>query len=327
MRIPWLPLLALAAAGPEASALELVHEPLSCAAPGRYPLVGARAVPAEGVAAAELRFRAAAGGGWYVVRMRSSHGQWTAWLPRPLAALPRFEYEVALTGADAREAATGPIAVEVRDDCPAGVSAVAEAIAVQVPAGAPAVPPVPAGFNPIGASVPHAERRQAAQPAKGGFGTRVALGVGLAGVAGGATAVASRREDAITPSPDDASQRLPAFTFTGTVPAEGATVSRRRDAFGVIVTMDREPSTPLPIQFNIGLQNLVNGTRCANMEGTFEGAQRPLGLVLTGPVVPAPGGPCGDSYEIRALVLQVRANQRPVIQGTVPLVKALRFDP
>jgi hypothetical protein len=322
---------ALLVAAASAQALEIVHEPLVCVPAGRYARVVARSAPEGDATAAEVQFRTGPEGGWYRVRMDAADGAWRAFLPQPTGSLPRFEYRVVLFGPEASTHETAPLAVTVAapgEDCPSdeGSATVAAGIVVQVPPGAPAVPPVPVGFSPVGASTPQEARREAPHASQGGGG--LAIGAGVAGVAGAAAvAVAGERNDAIAPRVDDLSQRLPAFTFTGTVPADGATISRGRDTFGVVVTMDREPVTPLPIQFTVGLMSLVNGTRCANMAGTLEGAQRPLGLLLTGPVVPVPGALCGESFEIRALVLQLTANQRPVIQGTVPLGKALRFDP
>jgi hypothetical protein len=326
MRPPLLSCALLAAALPAAAAtLQVEHEPITCAAPGRYVRVDVRAVPAEEAVAGEVAFRPGPASDWYRIALSPRTDGWTAMLPRPNAGLARFEYRVVLTGKDAVPVEAGPLAVAVTPDCrTAHSSAVASAIVVRVPPGAPAIPPVPPGFSPVGASGPEAARRLAPLPGKGG---RLAFGAGALGVvAASVAAVAGARNDAIAPQPDDPSLALPEFTFTGTLPGPGATVSRARDTFGVLVTMEREPRMPLPITFNVGL-NSVNGTRCANMGGTFEGAQRPLAFVLTGPVVPTPGAPCGESFEIRALVLQVSANQRPVMMGTVPLARALRFDP
>ena len=320
--------LALLCASASAQAFEVVHEPLGCVPVGRYARVVARSAPEGAATGGEAQFRTGPDAGWYRVRMEASDGAWQAFLPRPTGALAQFEYRVVLFAPDASTSETPPATVTVAEACLVGdESAAAAAIVLQVPPGAPVAPPVPPGFSPVGASLPQEERRQASHPTKGGLGTRLVLGVGLAGVAGGAAALASQREDAISPSPPDASRLLPSFRFTGTLPEAGATISRGRDTFGVIVTMDREPAAPLPIQFNVGLQDLVNGTRCANMAGTLEAPQQPLGLVLSGPVVLVPGALCGDSFDVRALVLQVTANQRTVIQGTVPLGKALRFDP
>ena len=154
MRHPWLPLLALAAASP-AAALEVAHDPVTCTAPDRYVRIVARGVPAGSVAAGEVGFRAGPQSDWYRVAMAAKDGQWAAFIPRPTAGLARFEYRVALTGTDAATVTTPPLGVSVGADCPADEGmAVASAIVVHVPPGAPAVPPVPPGFSPVGAIAP-----------------------------------------------------------------------------------------------------------------------------------------------------------------------------
>ena len=127
MRISWVPLLALTAAAPAASALEVVHQPASCSTADAYLRIAARGVPAEG----SRRARSVSGStpatrgtscGW-----RRRTVEWTAALPRPQPTLKRFEYQVALTGPDAQAATTGPATVEVRADCPLPGAAVADA--------------------------------------------------------------------------------------------------------------------------------------------------------------------------------------------------------
>ena len=119
MRKPWLPLFALAAASPAAFALEVAHDPVTCTAPERYVRIAVRGVPAEAVAAGEVGFRAGPQSDWYTVAMAARDGEWTALLPRPTAALGRFEYRVVLTGTDAASVTTQPLGVSVAADCPA----------------------------------------------------------------------------------------------------------------------------------------------------------------------------------------------------------------
>ena len=334
MRTLTLCAVMLGAAG-TGRALEVVHEPLSCVPAGGDAVVVARGVPAEAVASAEAQFRLGPDSGWYRVRLDAAGDGWQGFLPQPTAALARFEYRVVLVSKDAAASETAPAAVTVAapsTGCPAGDASVAAAsMVLQVPPGAPLIPPVPMGFSPVGASLPQAAQRQAPRPAKGGFGTRLALGIGLAGVAGGAaTAVAQGGGNALTAPPEDPSQRLPTFSFTGTDPSAGATLSRTRDQFRVLVTMDREPIEPMPVQFVVGLQrdtSAVVASRCATMIGSFEGVQRPLGLVLTGPVVLASTAPCGEAFDVRALSVQVSMGARQVMQGTVLLTTPLRFEP
>jgi hypothetical protein len=327
---------ALFGAAGTARALEVVHQPVRCVPAGRFARIVAQGAPGDAVVSAEAQFRTGPDGGWYRVRLDAEGSSWHGFLPQPTAALTRFEYRVVLSASDATTRETPPIAVTVArssDGCPAGeTSAAAATMVLQVPPGAPLVPPVPAGFSPVGATLPQAAQRRAPVRDQGGPGGRLAIGAGVLGAAGGAVAVvagsAGGRDP--LPVPPEPPRTLPSFTYTGTIPAAGATVSRGRDTFGVIVTMDREPTEPRPVQFNVGLQR-DTGTgptsRCANMIGRFEGVQRPLGLVLTGPVVLAAGTPCGESFEVRGLSLQVLMSDRAVLQGTVALTTPLRFEP
>lgn len=334
MRTLTLCAVMLGAAG-TGRALEVVHQPLSCVPAGRYAFVVARGVPAEAVASAEAQFRTGPDAGWYRVRLDAAGDGWQGFLPQPTAALARFEYRVVLVSRDAATSETAPVAVTVGPPataCPSGDASVAAAsMVLQVPPGAPLVPPVPMGFSPVGAALPQAAQRQAPQRTKGGFGPRLALGLGLAGVAGAAvTAVGQGEGNALTPPPEDPSRRLPTFSFTGTDPSAGATVSRTRDQFRVLVTMDREPIEPMPVQFTVGLQrdtSAVVASRCATMTGSFEGVQRPLGLVLTGPVILVASAPCGEAFDVRSLSVQVTMGARSVMQGTVILPTPLRFEP
>jgi hypothetical protein len=291
MHHSWLPLLALAAAAP-AGALELAHQPVTCTAPERYVRVVARGVPAEGVAAGAVGFRAGPQSDWYTVAMVSSGGEWAAFIPRPTSALARFEYRVALTGTDAATVTTPPIGVSVGPDCPDVESmAVATAIVVQVPAGAPAVPPVPPGFSPVGATALQPAARAAG---KGGLsGGKVLLGAGVLAAAGAGAALAVRDGE---PAPLD----VPGFRFDRTMPLPGATISEPRgDRLAVVITMSREPDRPLSVEWGVELLASAAGPRCGVLAGTFAPAQRPLGLVLSSRVIN--GGPCGPVFDVAVL--------------------------
>lgn len=292
MRNPWVPLLALAAASPAAAALEVAHHPVTCAAPERYVRIAARGVPAEAVAAGEVGFRAGAQSDWYTIAMTARDGEWTALIPRPTAALGRFEYRIVLTGTDAATVATPPHGVSVSADCPAVEgTAVAPAIVVHVPPGAPAVPPVPPGFSPVGATAPQAAARAAE---KGGLsGGTLLLGAGVLVAAGAGAALAVREGE---PAPLD----VPGFRFDRTLPLPGATISEPRgDRLSVVILMDREPDQPLTVEWGVELLASPAGPRCGLLAGTYAPAQRPLGLVLTSRVIN--GGPCGNVFDVTTL--------------------------
>jgi hypothetical protein len=291
MRIPWVPLLALAAASQAALALEVAHDPITCTAPDRYVRITARGVPAETVAAGEVGFRAGPQSDWYTVAMTGRDGAWTALLPRPTTALGRFEYRVVLTGTDAASVTTQPLGVSVAADCPAVEgTALAAAIVVHVPPGAPAIPPVPPGFSPVGATAPQAA---AAAAKKGLSGGKLLLGAGVLAAAGAGAALAV---DEGEPGPLD----VPGFRFDRTMPPPGATISEPRgDRLSVVILMEREPDQPFNVEWGVDLLASPAGPSCGLLAGTFSHAQRPLGLVLSSRVINA--GRCGSVFDVTTL--------------------------
>ena len=274
MRISWVPLLALTAAAP-AAALELVHEPLACAAPDGYAHVSARGVPAEAVASGEVRFRVDPRGAWYTVRMTPSDGAWTAALPRPQSLLKGFEYQVALTGADAQSVTRGPVTVEVRSDCPAAGTAVADAIVVQVPPGAPLVPPVPPGFSPVGVTGPPVAKSSHR-------GLKVLGGVAVAGVGAGVAAAVGSTTHAAPEEP----QAL-TFAFDGVTPQPGTTLTAG-STLTVFLRVSPQPRRPLGYQWTMQLLS-PSGVVCSSLFGRTQGVQGETLIPLSTPVFAEPG--------------------------------------
>jgi hypothetical protein len=302
-----VPLLALAAASQAALAHEVAHDPITCTAPDRYVRITARGVPAETVAAGEVGFRAGPQSDWYTVAMTGRDGAWTALLPRPTTALGRFEYRVVLTGTDAASAATQPFAVAVTAECPATEgTAVAAAIVVHVPPGAPAIPPVPPGFSPVGASAPQAA---AATGKKGLSGGKLLLGAGVLAAAGAGAALAVHEGE---PGPLD----VPGFRFDRTMPPPGATISEPRgDRLSVVILMEREPAQPFNVEWGVDLLASPAGPSCGLLAGTFSHAQRPLGLVLSSRVINA--GRCGSVFDVTTLRVTALVDGVTVLQQDV----------
>jgi hypothetical protein len=297
MRYPWVPLLALAAGSRVALALEVEHAPLTCAVPDRYVRIAARGMPADDVVAGEVGFRPGPTGDWYAVAMAAAEGGWTATLPRPTAGLARFEYRVVLTGKDASAATFGPIAVAVTAECRAVEGpAAASGIFVRVPPGAPAIPPVPPGFSPIGSTAP------APVIASGGRDPgKLLLGLGVAGLAGGVivaagSATGDERED---PGPPD----IPTLAFERTVPAPGASLSAQRDTLQIFVRMDHELRAPLDLGWSFELSATDGGPVCATMSGLFNDAQRPTGLIFSAPLQVS--GACGTTFDVASSRLRI----------------------
>ncbi|MET0554186.1 MAG: hypothetical protein ABW221_14180 [Vicinamibacteria bacterium] len=302
-------LLGSAAAG---HALEVVHTPVSCAAPDRYVRIAAQGRPAKDVAGAHVEFRPHAQADWYRVGMTAAEGAWVALLPRPTAGLARFEYRVALTGSDAATVTTDPVAVAVTADCAgADQTAVASGIVVHVPPGAPAIPPVPAGFSPVGATAPQPPAR------KRGPAVKILTAAGVVGLAGAAAAVA-KGPAAEPPPPSD----VPAFSLGFATPGPGAVLSLARDRPTVVLRMDREPAQPIEVAWSVDYQT-ATGLPCGRMSGVFEGVQRPLDLTLTAPVLGGFG--CNRSFDAVSASVRVTVSNRPVLTESFPV--AYRFEP
>lgn len=294
MRIVCVSLLALAAAAPAVSALEVVHQPLACASPDGYPRIAASGVPAAEVGAAEVRFRASAAGAWYVVRMSGRDGEWAASLPRPTATLPRFEYEVVLTGTDARAAATGPVAVEVRRDCAAAGPAVAESIPVLVPPGAPLVPPVPAGFSPVGVTGPAVAK-------KSHRGLKILGGAAVAGAAAGVAAAVGSTTHA-----PPAEVETVAFAFDGVTPTPGTTLTAGTN-LTVFLRVSPQPSRPLSVNWILQLVS-SSGAVCSSQFGRSQSALGETLLPVSASVFANPNV-CGPSFDVASLRLNLAVVQ------------------
>jgi hypothetical protein len=310
MRIPWMLLLTLAAAAPASAALEVLHQPLACASPDAYLRVSARGVPADGVAAGEVRFRASASGAWYVVRMTQAGEDWAASLPRPLASLPRFEYEVALTGSDARDAATGPIAVEVRADCAAGPASAAS-ISVLVPPGAPLVPPVPAGFSPVGVTGPAVAK-------KSHKGLKILGGVAVVGAGAGVAAAVGSTSHAAPEEP----QAL-TFTFDGVMPQPGTTLTSG-STLTVFLRVSPQPRRPLSLQWTMQLLS-PSGVVCGSLFGRTQGVQGETLIPLSTSVFANPFV-CGASFDVASLRVNLAFAQAGIESTELQLPLAYRYQ-
>jgi hypothetical protein len=302
---------AVAAAAP----LDIVHEPPACVPADRYLRVVAAASPSEQVRAAELQFRADPEGAWYTATMAADGGKWSGLLPRATPALARFEYRISMTGPAGEVSSTPTYGVRVASD-PSGCDGLGElsvstSIVVRVPPGAPVVPPVPAGFDPGGVVA-------AAQPH--GHGAKKALVLlGAAGTAGVLVGVAAAgNSETAAPPPD-----IPGFAFTGTSPNPGSTILLGRTQLQLFVTMSREPATPLNLDWRAEWRQTGSGPVCVAMDGRFNGAQRPVGLIFTSSILLA-SSECGTSFEASFAHLTIRVSDRLVWEVTLGL--PFRFE-
>ena len=316
--------MVLVAGAADAAPIQVEHQPLSCVAPDRFVRIAAKGSPPEAVRAATLQFRTERAGLWYAVAMKAEGGEWSAILPRPTAALPGFDYSISMAAEGAKASETPVFTVAVRDDpaaCGAPAqSAVSSSIVVRVPPGAPLVPPVPRGFNPTG--VVAAQEREPAKSKKG----LIIAGTAAAAAAMAALGVAGSSEGA--PGPPSEPLDVPDFVVEGTSPPSGSTISVSQGNVQLLVRMSREPSEPLTLDWRAEwwqppILGSPAGIFCLSMSGTFNGAQRPTGLILTGPLLAS--RLCGSAFDTSTIRLTIQVGGRFHLNRTLDL--PFRFEP
>lgn len=306
-------LLAIPLAGGAAERLAIQHEPVTCVPAERFTRVSASASPAGSVQRADVEFRIGPQAPWYAVPMTAEGNAWSAVLPAPTRAVGHFEYRISMA-AGASPAATEPHSVEVTADaasCPsAGQPSVSSSIVVRVPPGAPIVPPVPPGFSPT--AVVAAQERAPVEKKK----TWVVLGgLGAAAAMAGVAAAASHQQT----TPVD----VPTFSFEGTTPNPDSAVSVSRGTLQILVRMSHEPMFPLTLNWQADWRQSAGSPVCILMTGTFNGAQRPVGLVLTGPI--GSSGACGTQFTASVAHIFVSTGGQVVLDLTTSL--PFRFEP
>jgi hypothetical protein len=297
--------VAIAAAVPASAAVEIVHTPPACVPADRYLRVTARGAAGEGVAGAELQFRAA-GTDWYGVRMTADAGAWSAYLPRPTGRLERIEYRIAMTGADSSSASSGPHAVPVAADCP-GVESTAEVpspILVRVPKDAPVVPPVPVGFSPAGVLLANAPPPKKASKLKG-----AALIAGGAAIAGGAVVATQGGENGETAT-------VPTFDyFSNFITPSANFITLGTSAISVVFTVRGGPMVSLTATWRL---DLLRGSEvCAFTAGVTDiAATRPVGVFFSAPVQAT--GACGSDFEVQNGRFSIVVEGRVLFDSTLP---------
>ena len=133
------------------------------------------------------------------------------------------------------EATAGPYRarIGVAGECDiAGRASVDAPIVVTVPAGAPLVPPVPAGFSPAGVVA-------AEPPKRSSLPLKIAGGVAAAAVIG--VTAAATAETTGTP-PTMGAPTVPAISFNSIEPPPGSTVNYNRDRIVVHMLMAARPA-------------------------------------------------------------------------------------
>ena len=161
--------------------------PLACVQAGQFPVLRLRLESATTVQRVRLHFRPTDYPLWYAVPVRPSADGGYAVMPKPQLAARRIHYyfEFIRDGTRRRTPEGVALVVETPLDCPGAMaSSLDEArVLVEVPPGAPLVPPVPPGFTPVGAVAEGQERRRDGPlvplAIAGGLGAIVAAGTAL----------------------------------------------------------------------------------------------------------------------------------------------------
>jgi hypothetical protein len=287
--------MATAAAVPARAAdIVVEHTSLECVPVDRYAVITARATGDAVVAGADLQFRVDPAAPWYSIRMTAQDGgSWVGYLPRPTRGLPKLDYRIVMTGADATSSATPPASVRVADpaECASvALSSLAAPIVVVVPAGAPVVPPVPGGMRPAGVLAP-------AGPPPSHKGRTIAgavAGVAVIGATAAAVGGASAEREIDDPL-------LPAFRFNGTSPTPGSVISTNGSApLAILMLLDRQSDVPLVLIWHVSLSSAAAGRECLFMDGRLTLVPGSLDVTLTGPLIATGGGGCGTRFDVES---------------------------
>jgi hypothetical protein len=210
-----------------AEPLRITPDRPACLGARTFPVLRARIEPWDNVVSARLFFRPVAYPHWYSVPMQRTADDFVALLPKPRPSAQRVAYFVEAEAYKQRLRSLEHTAAVVEDagECAGEVAPHMESasLVVRVPDDAPPVPPVPPGFEPVGA---------AGEEGPGNTGRDLLItSAVLAGAAG--TAAALKGDDAVIETPQ---QRINAeLSVIDSVPppesrlslAQGAVLSLR----------------------------------------------------------------------------------------------------
>lgn len=207
--------------------LAIDHKAVDCIVVGKFPKMNACFNPSPNVARARVYFRPEGVPSWYYVEMKSDAPCLAGILPRPRKELvgKKVDYYVQVTDksfAEARTAEYHPTVVNSEQECKdKPVAPYLSSASVQV------FPGIPAGF------------------AAGGIGTAAAVGIGagVAGIAGGAVAIASNGDDdapATTATPG--TTQPPVTTVPPTVTTVPPTVTTEPNPFNFVFKISPSPA-------------------------------------------------------------------------------------
>jgi hypothetical protein len=303
MRFPALLFLVLPAA---VDAGGVDHTPLACIPADRYARVAARSA---GATAADLEFRTRADGPWYRTRMVREGDAWVAFLPRPAQTLGEIEYRITTTDASAKPESGASVRARVGapgecDD--AGRAAVDAPIVVQVPEGAPVVPPVPPGLSPAGVVAAEAPKRS-------NRALKIVGGVAAVAIIG-ATAAGTAETTGEPPTTGEAP--LPAISFNNIDPPPGSSFNYNRTPFVVHMRLATRPEAVRTVFWRVELR-AANGRSCVEMSGTSTLVPDSNEFFLTTPLVSS--GACGFVFDVAAVYIAITHQNQLVFEQSLAL--------
>lgn len=272
----------------------------ACVTTRAFPVLQAHIEPADTIASARLFFRPESYALWYEVRMQRGRNGFVALLPKPRPSARRIVYYIDAEGAMHMRARSLEQAVRVVEDPAECTGKVAEAvetatITVGVPKGAPPVPPVPPGFEPVGAVGED-------KPGNAARDSLITAGV-VAGAAGAAALLRGSEPAPLTPE----QQVSPELTVLDSVPPPESHLSLGQGAM-------------LSVRVRLRLHQAIHaGEVQVMLFRNADGAQRPCGVVhaqhngfaqgalqevmVSGPLLEA--RPCDPSDRVRIIVTQL----------------------
>lgn len=202
---------------------EIQHVPISCVAPGSYPVIDAIIQPGSDIRTAKVYFRSEQYPKFYYLEMVFEGGTFTTALPKPSLETKHIVYYIEAVDVTFNNSIGDEHVAEVREGCQAESTPPEEEPALVVgatEAGASASPP---GFETVGIVGTITSAGVVSALSSGsGIGTAAVVGGVAAAGAGGAVAVAVLAEPSVEESesvaPSETPPALPPASSTPSVP-------------------------------------------------------------------------------------------------------------
>jgi hypothetical protein len=278
--------------------LRITPDRPACVGSRAFPVLRARIEPWDNVSSARLVFRPQGYPHWYSVPMQRTADDFVGLLPKPRPSAQRVVYFVEAEAYKQRVRSLEHTAAVVEDaaECRGQMAPHMEtaALVVTVPKGAPPVPPVPPGFEPVGA---------VGEQPRGSTGRDSVITLGVLAAAGG-TAALLKGEDPPIRTPQD--NITPELAVLETVPPPESRISLAQGAVLSVRVRLKMHQAVLPGLVTVMLYRASDGVLrpCgvlrAPHEGLAQGQVREI--LLTGPLEQA--RTCEPSDRVRVSVTQ-----------------------